>query len=350
MMIDQVALRRHGMRGLVLAVALTAARTALADGTSRGGGSDQTRVVELVDQAKLDFAAGMAHDALLGFREAWALSKTPEIAANLAIVEAGFGHHRDAADHFRFALLHLSARTTAAQRRAVATGLDAEKAHVLTLKVESVPATAHISIDGQPSTGAPSADELYVEPGRHQIHADALGYQSVTLSVDGAAGITLPVQVELQPIDGHSESEAGVHAQMSAAPPKASALRDSHSPSTLPLIVGGSLAVLGVTVGTIFLVKASSASDEVSNARSALPGNSACSAGTTATSQCNALHDALVSQSRDQSIGAAGLVVAGAATAGTLLYWLWPRSQNSSATAYAIVSPGYAAVHANWTW
>jgi hypothetical protein len=351
MTIDQAALRGHGVRAFVLAVALTAARPALAEGNSRAGDSDQTRVVELVDQAKLDFAAGMAHDALLGFREAWALAKTPEVAANLAIVEAGFGHHRDAAEHFRFALLHLSARTTAAQRRAVAAGLDAEKAHVLTLKVESVPVTAHIAIDGQVSTGALSGDELYVEPGRHQIHADAPGYQSITLSIDGAAGITLPVQVELQPIDGRGESEARAHAQLSGAPPSASAIHDSHSPSTLPLIVGGSLAVVGVTLGTIFLVKAGSASDEVSNARSALPGDSACSPGTNAVSQCNALHDAIVSQNRDQNIGTAGLVVAGAATVGTLLYWLWPRSQNSSAaTAYAVVSPGYAAVRASWAW
>jgi thioredoxin-like negative regulator of GroEL len=104
-------------------------RQRLAQVGADGGGvsaTDATRVKALVEQAKSAFSAGKMHDALRGFRDAWDLAKTPEIAANLAIVEASLGQHRNAAEHFQFALSHLSPSATVDQRQAVAAGLDTE--------------------------------------------------------------------------------------------------------------------------------------------------------------------------------------------------------------------------------
>src|SRR6187401_3781280 len=70
-------------------------RTASAESASAST-TDAKRAAELVAAAKAARAAGDVHQALRGFRDAWDLTKTPEIAANLAVVEASFGHHRDA--------------------------------------------------------------------------------------------------------------------------------------------------------------------------------------------------------------------------------------------------------------
>jgi len=333
--------------GLVAALLLAQPQPAMAQASPAPGlsESDQARVAALVDQAKLDFSAGMVHDALRNFRDAWALAKTPEIAANLAIVEAGFEHHRDAAEHFQFSLSHLSAGATPEQRRAVEKGLEAEKHHVLTLDVRGVAGSVTISIDGQPSGRASGINELYVEPGRHNLHAEASGYESSGIVVDGAAGDTVAVQFDMRPVAGTLEGPKN-------EPLKTDVMdRAANGPSTVPLIVGGSVAVVGVAVGTIFVLKANSASNDASDARSGLIGDSACSAGTTFASQCASLHAALNSQQHDQNIAVVSFSVAGAAAIGTALYWFWPRSSSAAVPrTNASVAPGYVALHANWSW
>jgi hypothetical protein len=102
-------------------------RTASAESASASA-TDAQRAAELVAGAKAARAAGDVHQALRAFRDAWELTKTPEIAANLAVVEASFGHHRDAAEHFQFALAHLPPTATVEQQQAVAAGLDEESA------------------------------------------------------------------------------------------------------------------------------------------------------------------------------------------------------------------------------
>jgi len=307
--------------------------------------SDQARVAALVAQAKLDFSAGMVHDALRNFRDAWALAKTPEIAANLAIVEAGFEHHRDAAEHFEFSLSHLSAGATAEQRRAVEKGLEAEKHHVLTLDVRAVPASVSISIDGQPSGRASGINELYVEPGQHSLHAEASGYESSGRVVNGAAGDTVVVQFDMRPLPMPQQATKNESARPDAMD------RQADGPSMTPLIVGGSVAVVGAAIGTVFVLKANSASNDAADARNGLGGDSACSAGTKFVSQCSTLHSAITSQQHDQNIAVVGFSVAGAAAIGTALYWFWPRSSNAAVPrADASVARGYVALGAKWSW
>lgn len=313
-----------------------------ADGSASS--SDAERAAALFAEGKADVAADKLHDALRAFRDAWEISKTSEVAANLAAVEVAFGHHRDAAEHFRFALSHLSPSATAEQKQAIVSGLDTEKAQVLTLVIQGAPVGARISIDGVVIGSAPLTDDVYVEPRPHDVHAEAAGFESVTRSIGGPAGTTLAVQLDLKP------TQTGPHLDTSASQPPLVHL--TTKPNSIPLLVGGGVAVVGAAIGTIFWVKASHAENDATSKRNALPpGNNTCGTGTPYDTECKDLHDANNAVDRNRNISLAGFIGGGAAAAGTVLYWLWPRKPAASVPiGSAIVAPGYAAIRASWSW
>jgi len=334
--------------GLVLASAVVCVspRPAAAQTEPETGSAspaDAERAAALFQRAKAAVAADNLHDALRGFRDAWELSKTSEVAANLAIVEAAFGHHRDAAEHFGFALSHLSPSTTDEQKQAIVSGLDAAKRYVLTLVIQGAPAGASISIDGVVIGRAPLAGDVYVEPRIHEVGADAAGYQSMSRRIQSSAGSTLVVQLELKPVPASHSPEV-------AAEPKT--VRSSKGPSPVPLFVGGGIAVAGAVLGTILWVKADQADKDALDRTSALPPDpNACGTGTIYGSECAGIHEAYVAEDRNRNLSIASFAVGGAAAAGTLLYWFWPRNHlATSAMPTAIVTPGYAAVRASWNW
>ncbi|HEY5374155.1 MAG TPA: PEGA domain-containing protein [Polyangiaceae bacterium] len=333
-----------------VAIAMVAATLVFSSRVGAQAGSGDPGADTFVAEAKAALAAGNAHEALHGFREAWALAKTPEIAGNLAIIEASFGRHRDAAEHFQFALSHLPSDATTEQKQAVAAGLDTEKQQVVTLVIRGAPVGARLSIDGEPFGTAPYTDNLYAEPGRHDVRAEALGYQSLTERVDGSAGVTLAVQLALRPVDA-SPTATSSERQGQELGTEQPGLRTTAKPSPVVLVVGGGVTVAGAALGAVFLLKANTAQDEASSDRGKLPEVNACGLGTPHGAQCSALHNANVAVDRDRNVAVASFVVGGAAAAGSLVYWLWPRAKApTDAVASAIVSPGYAAIQARWSW
>jgi hypothetical protein len=327
-------------------------RTASAE-SAAASATDARRAAELVAAAKAARAAGDAHQALRGFRDAWELTKTPEIAANLAVVEASFGHHRDAAEHFQFALSHLPATATAEQEQAVAAGLDEEKRYVVTLVIQGAPMGARILIDGTLVGVAPGLHHAYVNPGLHVVSAEAPSYQSVTRSIQASAGTTVAVPLALQVERGvqPSTSSAGaVPAASAAEPPR---LDDQAGPDLAPILIGAGVTVVGATIGTVFLLKMNSAKTEASNLSGSLPaGDAACGGMTPYASQCEALENANADGNRYRTISAVSFAVAGAAAVGTAVYWLWPRGAHTGAVprASASFAPGYASAEARWCW
>jgi hypothetical protein len=332
------------------AIALLAATLVFSSSAGAQTGGGDARANAFVTQAKAALAAGNAHEALRDFRDAWALAKTPEIAGNLATIEASFSRHRDAAEHFQFALSHLPSDATTEQKQAVAAGLDTEKQQVVTLVIRGAPVGARLLIDGEPFGTAPYTDNLYAEPGRHDVRAEAPGYQTLTERVDGSAGVTLAVQVALRPIDASPAAFSSERPGQGAdtEPP---GLGRTVKRSPVVLALGSGVTVVGAALGTVFLLKANSAQDEASRDGGALKGANACGTNTPYVTQCDALHKANAAIDRDRNIAVASFVVGGAAAVGSLVYWVWPRAKApTSAHASAIVSPGYAAVQARWSW
>lgn len=313
---------------------------------AQASAADAERASAFVSDAKKAFSEGRTHDALRAFRDAWALEKTPEIAANLAIIEAKFGQHRDAAEHFRFALSHLSTNATHEQKQAIAAGLDAEKREVVTLTIAGSPAGATVSIDG---VEAPIADEVYVSEGSHTLVAALPGYESATVPINALAGTTIPVAFSLKKlaIAAGPSGAASLPSQTSSASDHA-----WHSPSLVPVFIGGGIAVVGVALGTVFLLKAGKAEDTANAKTKELPAvDNACGSGTPFTDKCQALHQANVDVDTNRNLAVASFVVGGAAAAGALAYWLWPRGNSSKLPeASAFVAPGYAELRARWAW
>src|SRR5580692_7403151 len=116
-------------RGLMCACLLVAA-TVSAPAYAQSSAADSDRANLLFKKGKLALNDGKYSDALRIYREAWQLKQSPDIAANLAQAESELGKHRDAAEHFAFALAHLLPSSTDEQKKALSDGLDVEKAQI----------------------------------------------------------------------------------------------------------------------------------------------------------------------------------------------------------------------------
>ena len=108
----------RGRTGLALLAA-----TLIVGHAQAQNGADSERANVLFKKGKLAFNAGKYDDALRIYTEAWSLKKSPDIAANLAQTESELGKHRDAAEHYAFALAHLLPSSTDEQKVALAEGL-----------------------------------------------------------------------------------------------------------------------------------------------------------------------------------------------------------------------------------
>src|ERR1700760_887068 len=109
--------------------------------------ADSDRANLLFKKGKVAFNEGKYQDALRIYSEAWRLKQSPDIAANLAQTESELGKHRDAAEHFAYALAHLLPSSTDEQKQALAEGLQSEKKEIGSLRVTLEPGESALTID-----------------------------------------------------------------------------------------------------------------------------------------------------------------------------------------------------------
>src|SRR5450432_3319923 len=143
----RVELRSSGPRQRVAGACLLLASASASLAHAQPDASDSDRANLLFKKGKVAFNDGKYEDALRVYSEAWRLKQSPDIAANLAQTESELGKHRDAAEHFAFALAHLLPSSTDEQKKALAEGLEIEKRSVGTLHVTLEPADAALSVD-----------------------------------------------------------------------------------------------------------------------------------------------------------------------------------------------------------
>jgi len=310
---------------------------------------DETPAADAVSRGKAAFAAGNMHDALRAFRDAWELAKTPQIAANLGTVEASFGLHRDAAEHLRFALTHLPPSAPPDKRQAITSALEVEKQQVVTVVIHAAPAGSSIWIDDKRIGTAPMDDETYVEPGRHEVRVEQKGFKTEESSISAFAGEVTRVSVSLVRTE---------RAHVLAAPSSLDLRSDGADsqatgrPNKTILAIGSGVALAGLGGGAIFWAVSIGAKTDAQAKHDALPpSNNACGSGTPYGPQCKELMDANRAVDRDRNIAIASFVVGGAATAGTLAYWLWPRKHaDTKISAVPFVVPTYGGFQARWRW
>lgn len=320
-------------RGLVCACFLIA--TGIAGSVhAQGDSPDGERANQLFKKGKVAFNSGKYNDALRIYTEAWSLKQSPDIAANLAQTESELGKHRDAAEHFAYALDHLLPSSTDEQKQALAEGLAQEKKEIGSLRVTLEPSGSVLTIDGVVVTVPPSGD-VFVEAGEHAVAVNHEGYEPNQQTVRISRGASQVLWIKLNPTGAAVDPEAAGerHAGQSTDVTQPPAVHHSHR-SIVPVIIGGGLVLAGAAVGTVFLVSANSSQKDADQMRADLSGPNACGAGTPNINECAALHDKNSDVDRARTIEIVGYSVAGAAAIGTAVYLLWPRSHSSSSAAF----------------
>ena len=328
---------RRGLAGVSLAVALVATGHARADANA-----DSERANLLFKKGKVAFNAGKYTDALRIYSEAWSLKKSPDIAANLAQTESELGKHRDAAEHFAFALAHLLPSSTDEQKNALAEGLEAEKKQIGSLRVTLEPADATLMLDEQP-VSLPLNGDLFVEPGEHLASVTREGYEPKRQRLHVSKGAAQVLWITLPQV-GAPTGDSAPSPSASAGATPAPDLHEGAGRSIAPALVGGGLVVAGAVVGGVFLASGNASASDADALRSKLSGQNACGAGTPHTVDCNALHDKNSEVDRARTLEGVGFAVAGAAAVGTAVYLLWPHASSASARRWSpsvAVAPGY---------
>lgn len=332
------------LSGVALAAVLACALSAPAYAQSNTADSERANV--LFKKGKLAFNDGKYSDALRIYSEAWQLKQSPDIAANLAQTESELGKHRDAAEHFAFALAHLLPSTTDEQKKALAEGLQIEKKEVGTLRVTLEPSDATLDVDGAPVT-LPLTGEIFVEPGEHRCSASREGYESNQQVARVSKGGSQVLWLKLKPLAGSDAPAAAAPSRAATAPidPAPSPGVDSGTAgrSLVPVFVGGGIAVAGAAVGVAFLLSANSSQSDADRIAGGLMGKYPCGSGTPYASECSALHDKNSAIDSARTVEGVGFAVAGAAAVGTAVYLLWPHNASTTARAWSptvAVAPG----------
>jgi tetratricopeptide (TPR) repeat protein len=153
----------------------------------------------LFGQAQAAYERGDKIGAYEAYKAAWALQRSYDIAGNLGGLELKLGKHRDAAEHFAFALEDFPPTGDPAQRKAVEKKLAEALQEVGRLHVQvSVPG-AKVTVNGATVGTSPVPGTLYVDAGAIVIEASLPGYVSARQTLTVAKGAEASVSLSVVP-------------------------------------------------------------------------------------------------------------------------------------------------------
>lgn len=167
----------------------------------------------LIEQGRTLRRAGRNAAALEAFREAYALSPTPEAAGQIGFAEHALEHWEPASRFLRMALGAATDRWVVAQRRALEFSLQEVERHLGSLRVETATAGATISLDGRAAGVLPMSEAVRVAEGRVTVEVSAPGHRTDRREVTIAAGEAVRLVVQLAPLEGARAEEATVEAR-----------------------------------------------------------------------------------------------------------------------------------------
>jgi hypothetical protein len=266
--------------------------------------------------------------------ELWAQNRSYDVATALGQSELKLGHYADAARYFAFAVAHCPPTEQTKQQEGMQRLLGEAQKHILTLELKANVAGAAVSVDGVEWATTPLESPVFLDPGMHIIAVRKDGYVTADRKLNAAAGATETWDVTMQPDATKSLVAAGNVNGGASVNPFQEPPHDAagSKPNPWILVGGGVVTAAAVVTGIVFSSKASSAKDDAERRRSDLePG--ACFSPTGALrDECNSIKDNADKSDRFRTYSTVGFVVAGAAAAGTLAYWFWPRSKSAPAT------------------
>lgn len=300
-------------------------------------------------------AASRFEDARTLYRELWGKRRSFDVAAQLAQAEMGLGQHRDAAEHFAYAIAFFTPSVRSEPRSAVEKRFQAAKKSVLAVKLDLDPKDASLSVGGSPVELIDGY--VYVEPGDREISARKNGFSAASVSVNGGAGTETTASLRLKelPESGLAAPDAGTEpgsgpledAGAGNPPVEDAGTSGSRWPTEkkIAVIAGAGLTVVALGVGIGFKLKGSGADsdadDLLADAQSQFGGQPCASPSGGAVSICSDIaskRDDADSANRMSNIGFYGAGIFAIGTVAAVL--LWPNEEKPAKSAFS-VSPWF---------
>jgi len=201
------------------------------------------------------FDAGKYADALENFKKANDLIPSPHAAFWVAQCLDKLGKNDEAVAAYEALLASPDVAKIGGDKQdeAKARLADLKGKQVGEVNIETVPAGASVSIDGQPQPGE-TPMILKLAPGAHKISITNAGYEAQELDVDVTAGQRVDKSVELKGMDmpAPAATTEPPPSETAPAPPP----EESKPANKLPAYVTLGVAGAGAIVGTFFGIKA----------------------------------------------------------------------------------------------
>jgi hypothetical protein len=285
-------------------------------------------------------------EAKSAFVSAFALNPTFDVAFNLGSAEFQLGEHRDAAEHLAFALRSWPLTSAVSGLRAIAQQrLDESKTFVATITVKVNVPRAEVLVDGKSVGQSPLKGEVFLSPGSHAMAALLDGYDGAKTTIQAEKGSTRTVTLDLAtpapvPTVIATAEPASTGKPLASSAPSVPPVPVLPPPrSIVPGVVLSGVGVVALAIGTGLFVAGNgkrSTADELQ--KGIVDGHRSCVAGAANFDvHCTALADASSSADALHQAGFGALIGGGAAVAGAVVYFLWPRSTSTTGTSVRVL-------------
>ncbi len=266
-------------------------------------GETPTNADALFDAGASAFDAKRYEEAAKLWGEAWEKNRSYDLASALAQAEIKLGRWSDAAEHLSFALDSFPVTGKEDLRKTLQDALSRAREQVLELSLEAASGISKVAVDGKLiALSAKGPVRTFVTPGRHVVEA------------------TAGTRTEKQTIEGKAGEKRMLRLFVTEQVPR---------PELWPVVVGGAVALVGLGVGVGGVVASTGKGSEAASQREAIVGGGlSCPS----AAGCPALKQTLFDQRTTETVAGVGFVLAGAALAGSAVYWFAPRAKQISPT------------------
>jgi hypothetical protein len=276
---------------------------------------------EQIRRALQEYELGHWNEAKAFFAHAHALQPSARTLRGLGLASYELRDYVAAIGYVTQALASTERPLTDEMRNEMR-GILEQSQHIVSrlhVTLEPKTAVAVVRVDAKPAV-VEADGRVLLNPGSHELVAQAPGFESATRTVQSESGDTLELELTLRPA-ALAPSAAAAGASASASPNESSSAHGSIAPW---VVVGASGAV--AVTGVVLLALALSDVSSVENAR-------------------NGSNWATVKSANDSAptLSAVGIVMIGAGAAGVaagLAWKFWPRQRERDASATLHLVPG----------
>lgn len=324
-MVDQ----RYRVGRLIRAGSCLMVMACLAAPPARAGEPSGEGAATLLQRGNEAFKEGRFPEAEQAYREALAQRRGYDIAGNLGVVLLAQGKHREAASHLAFTLRLFPITGDPAVRARMERAFARCREAVGAVRVSVPVSGAVVWVDGAPAGESPLADEVFVDPGSHEIEARLEGYAGRAERVTVEKGALVSLSLSLTPVVKETVRLVRVP------------VRDKPR-SRLPAALLGAAGVVGVGVGGALWALSAGRRGEAESLRAGmLRDGASCVKGADNHDErrCPELARALRADDTFHDAAVGAFIVGGAALGAAAAYLFWPARRADSVAPAVRVSP-----------